>query len=65
MLVHPQAFLDVALREDTGRQVNTPGTGAETVGRDVVEAKAQRLVHVFIVVRCRHMHYVRSPVLHF
>ena len=28
LYIHPQAFLDVALREGPGRQVNTLGAGA-------------------------------------
>ena len=46
VLIHPQAFLDVALRESPGRQVNTPGAGAQAADRGVIQADAQRLTHV-------------------
>jgi hypothetical protein len=40
MLIHTQALLDIPLREGPGRQVDTPGAGAQTADRGVSKAEA-------------------------
>ena len=40
MLIHAQAFLDIALRQGPGRQVHTPGASTQAAKRGVIQADA-------------------------
>ncbi len=46
MLIHPQSFFDVALRQSARRQVHALGTGTEAPDRRISQADAQRMSHV-------------------
>jgi hypothetical protein len=46
VLIHPQAFLDIPLREGARREVCALGALAQTGDSRVVQAYAQRVIHV-------------------
>jgi len=46
VLIHPQAFLDIPLRKGARREVCALGVLAQTRDGRIVQADAQRVIHV-------------------